>query len=92
MLAGGAALLGGALLPQGREDLGGGEGEVGQADPDGVEHGVGDGRDRGVQRSLAGLLCSVGPLRIEALDDEGVQLGRVDRGRQPVVEQVGAGV
>ena len=62
-----------------------------EPDADGVVDGVRDGRNGGMERSLTGLLGSVGAFGIDGLDDERLQFRRVQAGGDPVIQQ-GRGV
>jgi len=50
-------------------------------------HGIGHGGDHRQERSLAGFLGAEGALGIVGLDQDGVDLGRLERGRALVFEQ-----
>src|SRR5207237_9220395 len=74
-------------LPEGFQDLLRCDRRLVEAHADRVVYRVCDRRDHGVERTLAGLFRPEWPLRVDALDHDGLERRRVERGRQLVVEQ-----
>ena len=60
-----------------------------QANSNCVINCIGDGWNRGRQRSLATFLCPKWAFWIDALDDNGLDLRRLDRRRAAIFEQPG---
>src|SRR5438045_1825422 len=76
----------------GGEDPFGGEGNLGDADADGVFDGVGDGGGDGDAWSLAHALGAEGAVGGGDLDELGDELGDVRRGGEQVLPQIGIDV
>src|SRR5579862_4456920 len=79
----------GDLLAQRFQDVGGGNGYLVEADADGVVDGVGEGGWEGVERTFAGFFGAVGALGIVCLDQNYLDLGRLQEGRNLVIQQRG---
>ena len=70
------------------QDPRGRHGQLVEADADGMEDGVADGRHHADQRRLADGLGRVRVVRVLALDVEGLDQRRLQRGRHPVLVDI----
>src|SRR6202030_3011834 len=85
-LAAAAVGLRAAALLDRRKHPVGGDRQIVEADADGVGDRVGQRRQEGRERALAGFLGAERAVRIDALDDADLDRWRVENGRDAVVE------